>query len=317
MSETIVGGKVGVLGGGAFGWGLADAAARAGREVLLWSRRPQREATAAITVTQDLAALAAAELIFVAVPSPYVAEVAGALGEHLDGQHFLVHVSRGVVGEQLATLTTVLRRQTPCRRIGALGGPLVAAALSAGAPGGAVIGTRFPEVRAAVRAAIGGPSLRIYSTDDVLGVELGATLAGLLSLALGFGMGMGMGAATLAVMATRGLGEATRIGVSLGARAETFQGLAGIGDLLAAFADDGRPEVAVGKALAGGASRAAVSELTGAYVEGVTVARWIAGYIERTGISAPLLRMIAGALEGQIRGDEVVERLMAREVGDE
>jgi glycerol-3-phosphate dehydrogenase (NAD(P)+) len=80
MSETIVGGKVGVLGGGAFGWGLADAAARAGREVLLWSRRPQREATAAITVTQDLAALAAADLIFFAVPSPVLPELAHGAG---------------------------------------------------------------------------------------------------------------------------------------------------------------------------------------------------------------------------------------------
>ena len=317
MSDKGAAPPIGVLGGGKFGWGLADAAARCGREVILWSRRPQRPSTPQIRVTEAIEAVAAAELIFVAVPSPFVAEVGRRLGAGLDGEHLLVHVSRGVVGEALETLTTVLRRETPCRRIGALGGPLVAEALSAGAPGGCVVGTRFPEVRDAVRDAIGGPTLRIYSTDDVLGVELGSTLVGLLSLIFGYAEALGMGAATLAVMATRGLAEATRIGVSLGARPETFHGLAGIGDLLAAFAGDGRPEVAVGRALAQGASAAEAGQGAGGFIEGVSVARRVADYAARAGITAPLLRATAAVLGGKVTSGEVIAGLMARQVGDE
>lgn len=308
---------VGVLGGGKFGWGVADAAARSGRDVLIWSRRPQRQGTGTVTVTQTLADLAAAELIFVAVPSPFVAELARELGGRLDGQHFLVHVSRGVVGDHLETLTAVLRRETPCRRIGALAGPLVAEALSAGAPGGGVIGTRFPEVRDAVRDAIGGPTLRIYSTDDVIGVELGSTLVGLLSLILGYGFEMGMGPATLSMMATRGLAEATRVGVSLGARADTFHGLAGVGDLLAAFGGDGRPEIAVGRKLARGVSASEAGHDAGAFIEGMAVARRVAAHIERAGLVAPLLHLTADVLEGRMASEAMVASLMARQVGEE
>lgn len=308
---------VAVLGGGSFGWGLADAAARNGHKVILWSRRPQRPATESITVTGEILELAAAELIFVAVPSAYVAEHVRVLGRRLSGEHFLVHVSRGVVGDELRTLSSVLRGETPCRRIGALGGPLVAEALSAGAPGGAIVGTLFPEVRDAVRAAIGGPSLRIYSTHDVLGVEIASTLVGLLSLIAGYCLERGMGPATLAVMATRGMAEAARIGQNLGARPETFSGLAGVGDLLAAFAGDGRPEVRAGRDLARGVAAPATGSLRGAHVEGVGGARRVADYTARVGIPSPLFQLTAEVLEGKMAGEAMLAALMARRVGEE
>lgn len=308
---------VAVVGGGRFGWGLADTAARNGRRVVLWSRRPQRPATDQIRVTQELGELAQAELIFIAVPSPYVGALASELGEHLDGQHLLVHVSRGMVGAELRPLTAVLRQVTPCRRIGALGGPLVAKALSEGEPGGGVVGTLFPEVREAVREALGGSSLRIYSTDDVDGVEVAMTLVGLLSVATGYARGMGVGPATLAVMATRGMAEAARLGVLLGGKAETFSGLAGFGDLLAAFAGDGRPEVAFGEALALGESPEVAAKRVGANIEGFAVARSFADLIERVGVQAPMTHLLADVLEGKMGGQAMMAALMARSVGAE
>ncbi len=316
-SESTVEPPVAVVGGGHFGWGLADTAARNGRRVLLWSRRPQRPQTSSIQVTQKLADLAEAELVFIAVPSPYVGELAARLGEHLDGQHLLVHVSRGMVGAELRSLTSLLREVTPCRRIGALAGPLVADALSRGEPGGCVVGTRFPEVREAVRQAIGGSTLRIYSTSDVPGVEVAMTLVGLLSVATGYAKGMGVGPATLAVMATRGMAEAARLGVLLGGKAETFAGLAGFGDLMAAFAGDGRPEVAFGEALAKGESPEAAAKRVGANIEGFAVARRFADLIERLGVQAPLTHLLADVLEGKMGGQAMMSALMARSVGQE
>jgi len=309
--------KVAVVGGGAFGWGLALAAERAGHEVLMWSRRPQREGSHRVRLVAALPELAAAELVFFAVPSPHMPALAEELGQHLDGGHFLVHISRGIVGESLQTLTQVLRTCTPCRRVGALAGPLVARALVAGEPGGGIVASRFPEVKEAVREAIGGRTLRIYRTDDLIGAEFAATGVGLLAMAVGYTRGMGLGPATVAMMASRGMLECARIGVALGGRMETFMGLAGLGDLLAAVADDGRPELTVGRELAVGTPLAQIGRDIGAYVEGMESARRIAAYVQRTGAHAPLLSLVADVFEGKVDGAQALAALMERQVGEE
>jgi len=312
-----VSGKVAVVGGGAFGWGLALAAERAGRQVLMWSRRPQRAGTERVRLVASLAELAAAELVFFAVPSPYLPELADELGQHLDGGHFLVHVSRGIVGEELQTLSQVLRSRTPCRRVGALAGPLVARALAEGEPGGGIVASRFPEVQTAVRDALGGAALRIYSTDDLIGAEFASTAVGLLAMAVGFARGVGLGPATLAVMASRGMSECARIGVGLGGRVETFNGLAGYGDLIAAVADDGRPELGVGRELAAGTPLAEVGRRVGGYVEGLESARKIAAYARHSGAHAPLVLLCADVFEGKVSSQDAVAALMGRRVGGE
>lgn len=203
---------IAVVGGGSFGQSLARASARVGQRVLLWSRRPRELPEESITCTTELRELADAELVLFAVPSPHVGEVADELGHHLDGSHLLVHVSRGLVGDELHTVSEVLAERTPCRRVGALAGPLVAKNLASDEPSGAIIGSQFPEVVEAVSEALGGPSLRVYSTPDLVGVELASALVGLVALSLGYAMQMGMGPGALAVLATRGLAEATRVG---------------------------------------------------------------------------------------------------------
>lgn len=306
---------IGIVGGGTFGWGLALAAERAGRQALLWSRRPQRAGTEHIQLVQRPADVAAAELIFFAVPSPFVAEVARELADHLDGGHFLVHISRGVVGDELLGLSQVLRTETPCRRVGALAGPLVAGSLVAGAPTGGVVASRFPEVRAAVREAIGGPTVRLYGTDDVVGAEFASTAVGLFSTAIGFAQASGLGPAALAMLATRGMSEAARIGVALGGKHETFTGLAGYGDLLAAVAGDGRPELGIGRMIAQGLPVDQAS--AGAYFEGMDSARRIAAYARRARLHAPVSSLCAAAFAREIPATEAVAALMSREVGEE
>ncbi len=308
---------VGVLGGGGFGRGLARAAERAGRDVVLWSRGERGRLGERVRTTHDLSALAEAEVVFVAVPSERVGALANELGAHLDGRHLLVHVSRGLVGEELTTLTHVLRTETPCRRVGVLAGPLVANALAEGTPGGGVVGTRFPEVVSAVREAIAGPSLRLYSTDDVQGVELASAMVGLLALGAGFARETGLGPGALAVMGTRGMVEAARVGVALGAREQTFFGLAGFGDLLAVFGGDDRPESRLGAALAAGKSLSEAGREAGAHIEGVTIARRVAGYAATRGIEAPIAQTLADVLEERLTPREAVERLMTRRVGAE
>ncbi len=304
--------RVAVIGGGGFGQALAMAAARVGRNVTLWSRSARQPSGKGIESTTQLADVAGVELVFVAVPSPHVAEITRELGLVLDGSHALVHVSRGLVGDELSTLTEVLRTVTPCRRVGVLAGPLVATALAKGEPAGGIVGSLFPEVVDSVREAIAGPALRIYSTQDVVGVEIASAMVGLLALGLGYAQARGFGPSTTAVLATRGMAEAARVGVACGASERTFSGLAGFGDLIAAVAGDSRPETLFGRALAEGMPLSQAAARAGAYVEGATIAAQVAAFAERNGFEAPISTGMAALLSGKASPDAVLAQLMSR-----
>ncbi|MEM9457643.1 MAG: NAD(P)-binding domain-containing protein [Myxococcota bacterium] len=303
---------VGVLGGGSFGQALARSSARAGQKVVLWSRRELSLPESSITCTTDLGRLAEAELLLFAVPSPYMSDLADAVGRHLDGSHLLVHVSRGLVGDELTTVSEVLGARTPCRRVGALGGPLVARGLDAGEPGGAIIGSAFPEVIESVSEALGGARLRVYGTDDIMGVEIASALVGMVTLALGYAQCLGLGPGTLAVLGTRGLAEATRVGEVRGARARTFAGLAGAGDLLAAVTGDGRPELEFGTALGEGLDVEAAAKRAGAYIEGTDLAGYVSAFGLRYGVQVPIADGLARLIKGEISVAQLTEALMTR-----
>lgn len=308
---------VAIVGGGTFGRALAAAAARVDRSVINWSRNPREFDHPKITTTSDLAAVRPAELVFLAVPSPHVPALCQELGHHLDGAHLVVHVSRGVVGDQLETLTEVVRETTPVRRVGALAGPLVARGLRDGEPGGAIIGTLFPEVTEAVRDALGGPTLRIYDTDDVIGVELASAFVSLVTLAMGYAKAAGFGPGTVAMLATRGMAEASRVIVARGGSERTTAGLAGFGDLLAAMAEDGRPELELGRALAAGEPLEEAAKRLGAYVEGVRIAEQIERFGILRRVDTPLATTMAHLVSGKIEPRQAAAALMRRPAREE
>jgi glycerol-3-phosphate dehydrogenase (NAD(P)+) len=309
---------LGILGGGGFGLGLAKAAERAGNDVILFSRRsialPRGEK---LRPTSTLADLAAADVVIFAVPSTHVREVARELGRHLDGRHFVVHVSRGLVGDDLKTVSQVLHEETAVRRVGCLAGPLNARALIQGLPGGGIVGTSFPEVANAMRDAIAGPSLRLYDTEDVIGVEIASALVGLMALSLGYAQQLGFGPGTLSILMTRGLAESARVGVSFGADPQTFAGMAGFGDLLAAAFGDERPEVKLGRALGRGASLEDAGREANAYIEGIAIARRVSRHAARRAIDVPITETMADILEGSLSAEAALERLMSRKVRKE
>ncbi|MDH5493332.1 MAG: NAD(P)-binding domain-containing protein [Myxococcales bacterium] len=308
---------IGILGGGGFGHALAIAAQKRGREVILWSRADASARGSSLRVTHEMADLRAAELIFIAVPSAHVAALGRALGAHLDGSHLLVHVSRGLVGDALEPLTMVLRMQTPSRRVGALAGPLSARALAEEIPAGAVVGTRFPEIVRAVEDALASSSMRVYHTPDVLGVEVASALVGVLALGTSYARALGVGPAALAIMATRGMAEAARLGAPLGASPQTFYGLAGFGDLVSAIAGDGRPEERLGRALAEGLDLQTACARVGAHIEGVGIARRVVAYAHRVGVECPVIQAIAAVVEGELDGPGAIAALMASRAGRE
>jgi glycerol-3-phosphate dehydrogenase (NAD(P)+) len=304
--------KVAVIGAGGFGRGLTVALARQDHDVVLWSRRRPKGLPEGAEATDDWGALEGASLLFLCVPSVHVQTVVSHLGRVLDGRHYLVHVSRGLIGTELETVSRFVTRHTAVRRVGCLAGPLNPRVLAEGSPSGAIVGTRFPEVAEAVGDALAGPSIRMYETDDIVGVEVASALVGLLALAAGFGLEAKVNPAALGLMMNRGLVESARVGVSLGGQEETFHGVAGTGDLMAAVAGDERAEVRLGRAIARGLTLTAAGEEAGAHIEGLTIARRVSEHAHRVGLDAPIATVIASFLAGHIGPEEGLRELMER-----
>lgn len=298
---------VGVIGGGSFGRALATAIRRRGTAIL-----NSRSGTDDGGTSADVADLSACELIFIAVPSMHVPAVALRLAPHLDGRHLLVHVSRGLIGDDVQTVTRYLAAHTPARRVGALAGPLNPDVIAKNTPGGGIVGSRFPEVADAVRDAIASPALRLYDSSDVTGVEVASAMVGLLAMQAGFCLERQISPSAMAVMMSRGLAESARVGVKLGGQAETFHGIAGAGDLFAAIGGDERAEVRLGRALARNFDLVAAGKEAGAYIEGLSIARRVASFAERTGIAAPIAAITAEVLEGKVGIEPALRHLMER-----
>jgi glycerol-3-phosphate dehydrogenase (NAD(P)+) len=319
---------VGVVGGGAWGLALAAAASRTGGTTLLLSRRTHNgESPAGVEVAHDVAELAdRARLILLAVPSGVAREVVRGLGPHLDGRHFIVHGVRGLVLrpddgmgrlQQLETVSDLVRDETPARRVGALGGPALASDLLAALPSVMVCASRYPEVIAALRSVFDGPMLRLFATEDLLGLEWASALVGCLAIGVGYARGVGLGPGLLAAVITRAVEEAARLAAAAGGDDRTLLGLAGYGDLLASIAQTARPELLVGEALARGKPLEEALADAKQRVEAVELTARVVAWAEARGVAAPLFATLARtilsgrAAAGATATDALVRELMS------
>ena len=319
-----------VVGGGAWGLALAAAAARTGHTTLLLSRRARDGALPpGVTLARDDVEVARrARLIVLAVPSGVARDVARSLGAHLDGSHFVVHGVRGLVShgargatppdgrewgrpeERLETISDVVRDETPARRLGALGGPVVASDLMAGRPSVMVCGSSYPEVNRALRSAFASPTLRLYETGDLRGLEWASALVGCLAIAVGYARGVGLSPGLLAAVITRAVEEAARIAAAAGGQERTVLGLAGYGDLLASIAQTDRPEVGIGEALAAGRPLREILGDAKQRVEAVDLAGRVVAWAEAAGLRAPILGALAHVILPGRASDTLVQELM-------
>lgn len=303
---------VAVLGGGAWGVALAAAAARGKSDVVLYTRRDTKESLPeGVRVVRDIGEAAKhARLILVAVPTAVCRSVARALGEHIDGSHYVVHGVRGLEGESLEAVSDVLREETAARRVGALGGPALAQDLLAGKPSVIVTGSHFPEVNEAVTTAIGSPTLRVYPTHDLRGLEWASALVGCLTLAIGYAQATRTSPGLIAALISRSIGEASRIAEAAGGEERTLLGLAGYGDLLASIAQTERPEVLIGTALARGATLDDAMQAGGLRSESVDLIPRVSSWASARGVRAPIFRALERSiLEGR-KTSAILEELM-------
>jgi glycerol-3-phosphate dehydrogenase (NAD(P)+) len=200
---------------------------------------------------------------------------------------------------------------------GALSGPSFALEVARGQPTALVAASSHALVRQALVGAFHGSTLRVYANDDIVGVEVGGAVKNVLAIAAGLCDGMHLGLNARAALITRGLAEMTRLGVSLGARGETFMGLSGLGDLVLTATGDLSRNRRVGLALAQGQTLQQVMDSLGHVAEGVYCARTVVQRAAAVGVEMPISRAVVALLDGQIQPTQALALLMGREPTEE
>jgi glycerol-3-phosphate dehydrogenase (NAD(P)+) len=314
------GDTVGIIGAGSFGTALGSVLARAGRHVILWSRDtavvsaiqsqrrsprlPNAPLPAPLEATADPKRLAAeARFLVLAVQSTNVRDRARELGEVLDGSHIVVHAIGALAAPTNERVSEVMAQGLPTLKLGVLAGPALPADLIDGQFSSMVIASVFDEVVAEGRRLLNAPpALRVYSSKDLIGVELASAMSGAYTVALGLADGLGMGAGPRAVLITRAIAEGSRLGVAAGAEARTFAGLAGLGNLLVRAATDRSADYLLGRRLADGVVTADSARTEGARaaLAGVELAR-------KLRVRMPVLDGVAAVLVGKVEPKDAAQ----------
>lgn len=307
---------VAIVGGGKWGVALAAAASRIGGDVRLVTRREVEVTPRGVTVTTNVPSAAEAELVVLAVPSSAALDVVHQLAGGLDADHMVVHASRGLVGDSLQTVTEVICAATATKLVGALGGPVLASDLLASNPSMIVCGASADVVGYTFVKRFMSPSLRVYTTNDVLGVEWAAALVGCLTTVVGYAQEIGLNPGIIAGLITRGVQEASRIVTAAGGVGETLLGLAGYGELLAAVSQRDRPEVILGSALARGMSLEDAARGHKSRVEAVSLAPRLAHWIGAHHVRAPIFVALAEDVFTGRPVEQIMANLMTLPVED-
>ncbi len=308
---------VAIIGGGSWGLALAAAASRTG-ETMLHSRRALNGSLPkGVTQARDFREIGKeARTILLAVPSEIARVVLRELGDHLDGRHFVVHGVRGLAGNSMTRISEVVREETPVRRVGAVGGPALAEDLLAGRPSVMVCGSHFPEVSTALREALGCNTLRLYTTDDLVGLEWASALVGCLAIGVGYAQALGLSPGLVAAYISRSVTEASKIAAAAGGDERTLLGLAGYGDLLACAGQTERPEVLVGRALAQGTPLVEAMRGIKTRIEAVDLIPRVAAFAESSKVSCPIFHSLRDGVLAAKATEDIVQTLMTAPIED-
>lgn len=324
-----------VIGGGAWGTAIADRLARNGHDTYLWAREADVVETIntqhenvhflagaklgeTLQATSDMrTALNGAGIVIYAAPSHVLRGVVASGREMIQNGAVLAVATKGIERESLALMTDVVGQEAPGHHVVALSGPSFAAEVAAGQPTAVVSACTDADAARSVQVALSSPAFRVYSTDDVVGVELGGALKNVMAVATGILDGLGLGYNPRAALITRGLAEMTRLGIALGARGETFAGLAGLGDLVLTCTGALSRNRAVGVAIGQGQTLEQALAGKDTVAEGVINAQSAKALADRVGVAMPIVEAVHRILfDGQGPREAIVE-LMGRELRPE
>lgn len=320
--------QIGVIGAGTWGIALAKLLVENGHEVTVWSAlwqeleplRSQYEhpalpgvkLPAKLRFTEDLGTvMQKKDLLVMAVASAYVRQTAHRMAEYaVDGQK-IVNVAKGIEESTLFTLSQVIEDELPKAKVAVLSGPSHAEEVVRRLPTTCVVGAHERALAEEIQAWFMSDVFRVYTSPDILGIELGGSLKNVIALAAGIADGLGYGDNTKAALITRGIAEIARLGTALGGHFQTFCGLSGIGDLIVTCASmhsrNRRAGILIGK---GYTMEEAMAEVK-TVVEGVYSAKAACRLAQAKGISMPIITQVNAVLfEGKAAADAVKELML-------
>jgi glycerol-3-phosphate dehydrogenase (NAD(P)+) len=318
----------GVVGAGSFGTALAIALRRAGRDVTIWSHNPQGATDIneqhenrrhlpgitldpAIKATSDLATAGTADCILFATPAQNLRAIAKDFRALRNNAPVII----GTKGIELGTLklmSEVVAEEMPGRGIAILSGPSFAAEVATGKPTALTLAAKDEALSAALRDTVASKYLRVYSSDDVIGVQIGGAVKNVMAIACGIITGRSFGESARAALITRGLAEMIRLGASLGARAETLMGLSGLGDLILTCSSLQSRNMSLGKELGEGKTLDQILAARNSVAEGVPTAAAALALAKKHSVEMPIVAEVASVLQGATSIDKAINDLMSR-----
>lgn len=323
--------SIGVIGAGSWGTALALLLHNNGHEVTVWSAltdevellQTKREnpdklpgviLPQEMVITADLAeAVNGKNVLVLAVPSPFVRSTAHSMKELVAEDQIVVNVAKGIEEKTLMTLSQVIGDELPQADVAVMSGPTHAEEVGKGIPTTIVVGAGSKKTAEYLQSIFMSEVFRVYTSPDVLGIEVGAALKNVVALAAGIADGLGYGDNTKAALITRGIAEIGRLGTAMGGKVETFGGLSGIGDLIVTCASmhsrNRRAGILIGK---GYSYEEAMKEVK-MVVEGVYSAKAAMGLAEKYGVQLPIIEQVNEVLFHGKRADEAVRDLMLRD----
>lgn len=321
--------KISVLGSGSWGLALALLLHNNGHEVLLWSARPENARKLRekrenpdrlpgvrlpdeIDVLTDMErALKDVDVTILAVASPYIRSTAHKMAPFVCRDQKIVNVAKGIEEKTLKTLSEVIEEEIPQGNVAVLSGPSHAEEVGRGLPTTCVISAHTQETAEYLQSIFMSPVFRVYTTPDILGVELGGALKNVIALAAGTADGLGYGDNTKAALITRGITEIGRLGKKMGAQMETFYGLSGIGDLIVTCASKHSRNRKAGYLIGQGYTMEEAMKEVQMVVEGVYSARAARELAEKYEVEMPIITEVNRVLfEGKSAAEAVMDLML-------
>ncbi len=320
--------KVSVLGAGTWGCALAILLANNGHEVTIWTKieaearmlnenrktmknLPGAEMPDQVKITLDLEeACKDKDLLVMAVASPYIRSTSHIASPYIKEGQIIVNVSKGIEDKTLYTLSEVIGEEIPQADVAVLSGPSHAEEVSRGIPTTIVVGAHSIESARYIQDVFMTDLFRVYTSPDIIGIELGGSLKNVIALAAGCVDGLGYGDNTKAALMTRGMAEISRLGIKMGGKMETFAGLSGFGDLFVTCNSKHSRNWNAGYLMGQGKSMEEAMQQVGQVVEGINSARAALALAEKNDVEMPIVEQINLVLfEGKASKDALYDLL--------
>lgn len=322
---------VSFLGAGSWGTALAILCANNGHKVTLWSkvaseiemlrenrehvdRLPGVKLPDSIVIEEDLEkACTDQDILVCSVASPFVRSTAQEAKPFIKDKQIIVNVGKGIEEDTLMTLCEILEDELPMADVAVLSGPSHAEEVSKGTPTTVVVGAKSEKTALFVQDVFMGGSFRVYTSPDMVGIELGGALKNVIALAAGILDGMGLGDNTKAALMTRGIVEIARLGVELGGKMETFCGLSGIGDLIVTCTSTHSRNHNCGYLLGQGKTLAEAKEEIKQVIEGVNCAKAAMKLANKHHVTMPIVEQINAILFSDKSAEQAMKDLLVRD----